>query len=118
VATGAVSDRDDPGRIDVQFGEQIDSGGDVGEGPRPPAAVADPPILEIPGGVAPRGEVFGQRPSERKVVPRPPEAAVDDDDRPERRVVRTGQLTELGRIRSVAVDRGHCPANPFCRHAS
>ena len=62
VAAGGVAERDDAARVDaVEPGDVVDGRGDVGEGGRPAAAVAEPAVLDVPGGPAAAGEVGAGR---------------------------------------------------------
>jgi hypothetical protein len=105
VTAGAVSDRADPVEVEwgVELGEEIDSGRDVEERPRPAAAVPDAPVLEVPGREAVRREVLAERRHQRAVVTRAPVAAVDHDDDRGPVSARETQLPDLARVLPVPV---------------
>ena len=80
-----MPDRDDAPEVDRNVarerGELVDRGGDVGErrGPAAAGPEADPPVLDVPGGPASRGEVAAERLVQAPVVAPLPEPAVQDD---------------------------------------
>ncbi len=119
VPARAVPDRDHPGAVHRQRREQVDPGGEVLERPGPAAARERPPVLQVPRGVAARGQVRRQRAPKRQVIARPPEPPVNDHHGPGRRPFRQPKLTELSRIGTVSVydrlvlRRTNAHAGPF-----
>ena len=106
VPTGAVPDRADPFEVErgVEGCEEIDPGRDVEERLRPPAAVSDAPVLEVPGGEPVCREIRAQPVHQRAVVGGPPVAAVHHhDDRMPPGAARERQLADLARVVAVAV---------------
>ncbi len=104
----AVSDRADPFEIErrLEIRQQIDTRRDIVEGLRPPAAVSDSPVLEIPRCAAAAGQVLAEPVHQRAVVTRLPVAAVDDDDdRMQPLPVGKKQLSELAGVIPVPVQR-------------
>ena len=83
VPAGAVADRHDATAVHRQVGEQIDRGGHVLERRRHAAAVAEPPVLDVPRRPPARGEILRQRLHQVQSVLVLPEPAVDEHrDRP------------------------------------
>nr|WP_237047812.1 hypothetical protein [Lentzea guizhouensis] len=83
-------------------GEEVHRRLDVLERARPPAALADPPVLDAPHRVPGRHEVVRQRHDRAPVPQARPVAAVDQHDDRERTVaLRQVQLADLRRVRSV-----------------
>jgi hypothetical protein len=93
-----VPDRHDASGLD---GERLDRGHDVLERLRPAAAVAQPPVLDVPRRPAAPREVTRDSVLQLAPVTRPPEAAVDEN-RDTDGLARGEQLAELGRV--VPVD--------------
>ena len=106
VAAGRVADADDPRQVErrVDIGQRVDGRADVVERRRVPAAVADAPVLDVPGRPSPWRQRRRQRSTERQVVAGPPEPAVDHDGHRRRRRGIEGQrqLGELELVGAVA----------------
>src|SRR5919109_733775 len=62
---------------------------------RPPGAVAEPAVLQIPRSPAVRGQIAAEVVHQVAVVAHPPEAPVKEDGDADRRAVRLEQLPDL-----------------------
>ena len=92
VAARAVADGHAPGRVER---ERLRRRDDVVERRGHAAAVAEPPVLDVPRRPPARGEVGAQRVHQRPVVARAPEAAVEHDRHAGRLAGGPEQLAEL-----------------------
>jgi membrane protein YqaA with SNARE-associated domain len=103
VPAGRVTDRRDPGRVEADLCDGVNSGGDVC-GDLGPTSLGQAPVFEVPDGQSGTREILAKPVHEPTVVAGAPEAAVQDDgDAGSPFAMREEELAVLVRVVAVAV---------------